>query len=546
MTNCNRRLAAGAVAFRALCCGIALGAAIACLPPNAAAALIAGHEVTPFLMIGYIEKFTLDPLVAGNALSTGAIIRVNGIDVTIPKNSVAVLPAALLTPYEIFVTQNPNANGSSGLAAQDSPPPRRPFEASLTGNIVDGKYIAGLVTISEELAKNGEGVIAAIDYATGDITVGLAPSNIVRLKLNDPSGRYGRRAVGQDARFSVDSDNPTVLSSSGYPMCVPRSNPKVLDDPLCPAKNRPIDPATSKPLSKFAMRTINAPLPSTIPATAPIPQCMGCDRSAQAPFMVGDHVIFVGNSAQDSRGAFIAAWSLTARVGIYTEPGVDPAYVAQKVSEIGTLGPAMPFPQERQDRIRVEGVTTDPSRTVEIYAVDFDAARRQNVVRYITNVQPEAAVMGRFVLFVQKANAPPALPTLQSNAGAVVGASRQLMVRIAPAAAAPPATQANAKVKPVPIPPAQTLADATLVPSADKTSPGFHPELVAANGLVAKQYVAPIPAYIFPENTQEGDPLAPNNFECLNFLVKGSQPPSLGQLSPWPGATPPAAVSCGP
>src|SRR5450432_2051488 len=60
MTNLDRRLAARAGALRALSCGIALAAGIACLPPSAGAALIAGHEVTPFLMIGYIEKFTLD------------------------------------------------------------------------------------------------------------------------------------------------------------------------------------------------------------------------------------------------------------------------------------------------------------------------------------------------------------------------------------------------------------------------------------------------------------------------------------------------------
>jgi hypothetical protein len=545
MTGSNGRLSARASALRALICGIALAVGIGGVAPSASAVVIAGDDVTPFTMVGYIEKFTLDPVVAGNALSTGATMRVNGIDVTIPKNTVALLPTALLTPYEIFVTQNPAPNGTSGLAIHDIPAPRRPFEASLTGNVVDGKYIAGLVTISGEMLNNGEGVITAINYATGDITVGLAP-NAVRLKLNDPTGRYGRPVAGQDSRFSVDAENATVISGTGYPMCVPRSNPKLVDDPLCPARNRPLDAVTKKPLGKFAMRTIDAPLRSTIPLAAPIPQCLPCDRSAQAPLMPGDHVIFAGNAALDSRGVYVAVWSLTAHVGIYTEPGVDPAYVVQKVSEIGTFGPAMPVPQEQQDLIRVEGVTTDPSRTIEVYAVDFDAARQQSVVRYITNVQTEPAVMGRFVLFVQKANAPPALPTLKTASGAVVGASRQLMVRLAPAATAPPATQGNAKTKPVPVPPPQTLADSTVVPSADKTSPGYHPELVVANGLVAKQYVSPIPLYLFPENTQEGDPLVPNNFECLNFVVNGSRPPSLGQLSPWPGAVAPSALSCGP
>jgi hypothetical protein len=519
-------------------------AGMSCLTPSASAVVIAGHDVKAFSLAGYIEKFTLDPVDPANALATGATMRVNGIDVIIPKNTVAMFPVALLTPYEIFVTANPNPNGSSGLALQDIPAPPVPFEASLTGNIIDGKYIAGLVTIFQEFADNGEGTITAIDYATGDITVGTAPNNTVRVKLNDSVGRFGRPVPGQDTRFTVDTDNPTVTAASGYPMCVPRSDPTVQDDPLCPSKNRPIDPVTNLPLTKFAMRTIDAPLPSTIPLAPPIPQCMTCDRFSQAPFMVGDHVVFSANHAQDSRGPYLSAWSLSASVGIYTEPGVDPAYIAQKDTFIGTAGPAMPVPQEVHDRIKVRGFTTDPSRTVEVYAVDFDAATQQNVVRFITTVQPEAIPMGRFVLFVQKADAPPALPTLHNKAGATVGASRQFLVRIATPAAAPAAK--GAKAKPAPNPPPQSLADGTPVPSADKNSPAFHPELVAANGLVTKQYVAPIPAYVFPENTQAGDPLVPNNFECLNFLVKGFEPPALGQLSPWPGATPPTSVFCGP
>jgi hypothetical protein len=70
---------------------------------------------------------------------------------------------------------------------------------------------------------------------------------------------------------------------------------------------------------------------------------------------------------------------------------------------------------------------------------------------------------------------------------------------------------------------------------------------VMANGIVPSQYFQPIPTYIMPETIGIGDPLVANNFECLDFLVRGqrvSSPTSpggalvVGQLSPWPGGMP--------
>jgi hypothetical protein len=77
-----------------------------------------------------------------------------------------------------------------------------------------------------------------------------------------------------------------------------------------------------------------------------------------------------------------------------------------------------------------------------------------------------------------------------------------------------------------------------------------------AHGLVAGQYVAPFGEFIFTENKVIGDPILPNNFDCLPFLLLGSGPlttivdtggPNVGPLNPWPDIIPaPAAVQCGP
>ncbi len=78
---------------------------------------------------------------------------------------------------------------------------------------------------------------------------------------------------------------------------------------------------------------------------------------------------------------------------------------------------------------------------------------------------------------------------------------------------------------------------------------------IFAHGLVAGQYVAPFEEFIFTENKVFGDPILPNNFDCLPFLLLGSGPltttvpngPLVGPIDPWPDVVPvPAVVECGP
>ena len=481
-----------------------------------------------FLLTGHIEAFTVtdptDPLSAGT-------MTVHGVEVVLPRNLIVQMPARYLTPADI-IALNPLAAGvNSGLALADSPKPESAYEASIAGNIVGEKYIAGLVWISQHSLAEGAGFIQGID-ADGTIRVVANPDPaapaqpVTRVRINDPDGVYAPPDPTADPRFMVDGENPTVLAGTGYPMCVAHA----AAPGECPATNRPAG-ADGRPLTTFVMG--GADLPGS-PAGAPtIPACPGCDPTKQAPLAVGDYILFSGTLARDATGLYLSAHTVEANVGIYTAPGTDPAYVFIEGSLIGTQGPLVPrdpadptgptLPQETQDRLKIEGGSTDPSRAVELYAIDVDPVTGDQTLRLFNTVPTQPAPFGRFRLILgARANA------LFATDGTEMGAPRELMARI------------------------DRGADLDGQPVPDG--------LLFAHGLVAGQYVAPFGEFIFPENKLIGDPILPDNFECLPFLMQGSGPldtiphglpsePVVGRLDPWPNdptPAPGAVVACGP
>jgi len=321
--------------------------------------------------------------------------------------------------------------------------------------------------------------------------------------------------------------------------------------------------------------------------------------------MPGDFVTITSTLAKDGSpvngGLYLSAWGVTATAGIYTKPcgiyGINPitdptgaiagrgtpntrcnplldiSYMEWEVGIFGTKGTAGPPAileaglVETSDRLRVVGMTTDPTRQIEIYAVDTN-----NNLRWITNATPLRVPYGRFDLFVQKdviARLPIAttggpIPIVDNHLGIDFGAPRQLYVHQAKAETV--SVRAHT-VKPVPgvcggliFPGCPPLNGAPVPTTADLINPATGKVFVIANGLVPSQYEAPSVEYIFPETVQIGDPLTPNNFECLDFVVKGWQvsTPALtaagltgvGQLNPWPGgetggAIPPPATDAG-
>jgi hypothetical protein len=551
-----------------------------------------------FDMTGIIESLTLDggagcptpqsaltapgsyntQVTAGSgraAMDCTATIVINGQNISLPANTVVTLPASFLTPYELFAFNPlcfaPAACTETGLATSDING-RLPgtYEASIQGNIVynaagAATLIAGMVKITQEDLNSGEGFINFINYATGELFVGgnssVAPPDGVRIRINDPVGRYGRVAVAADpsdtfdARFAVDDGNPTISAETGYPMCIPRAAPAVPEaDPLCPQSNRgpanvPSPNGTLVHLGTFAMDCSPAEIAANLAAVPPRPRCpviigaptgfpstlAGSDPTQQAPLEVGDYIHYKGNHETDASGSYIAAHTISANVGIYTQPGHDPAYMTQEVTIVG-LGPTTGFTglQEGRELFKVVGFTTDVGRVVDFGKVMTDPCNGTETVINIGFQFPNGSTLAGGG--GAAGNVPLGRFRTQFLKGSTLGVS---MI--------PATKEIRTEIR-------GSNPGLNAVPSAP---------LLAANGLVYGQYQAPVAEYIFPENLGFGSlPIVPNNFSTMQFLTLGHGPwnlydpygtifslgapdpaPIQSQLAPWPGATPaPAGI----
>ena len=468
------------------------------------------EPTTSFGLIGYIQQFRMCQPSDGAWCANpgdpraGAIMKVNGITVIIPKNSYVVMPGSYLRPKAIFDMKLPTTTVGSGLALEDTPPPSFPFVADLIGNIVEGQYIAGLANIMQVPLQTGAGFIKEIS-TTGELLIGPELANPLvsaRVRLNDPdtgSGR-GRFGVAQsaDPRFKADQDNPTVHASTGYPLCVPQ--PAHAE---CPSSNRP--KVGGIPLRRFTM--------GTTAALSDAPACgSGCDPEKMAPLEIGDYVTYTGILAKDATDptiTYISASSLEADLGIYTDKGKDPAYLFIEVAILGAGGTAFPgldqetgpgkvLPgQNLVTRFRIVGFTTDPSRNVDVFALDpvTPLAKGQFKERPLTSVPPtQKPPMGRFSVTVDQQVF---MPT-----------PREIRARISG------------------------------IDGSTNSSPD-----TAANGLIYGEYTAPVSEYIFPEGRVFGAKkpvpgFISANFEDLCFLSRGWWPDDetlpLEPLDPWP------------
>jgi hypothetical protein len=435
---------------------------------------------TPFQMLGAIQRATID--VPGDRLSAGTI-QIEGITVIVPANTIVRFPNALLTWQDVFtMAPAPYGPSQSGLALADIPVPIGTVQAELIGNKVGTTYIAGLVSI-QQAVNNGQGVINAIDYVNGELHVGGTIGDLTtgaRVQLNDPLGTRFGRLMSPDPRFTIDEDNPSVRATTGFPMCLPRTT---ADDPLCPQGNRPIDPATGTFRTIFTM-------PSPVNGVLP-------DARIMAPFEVGDYVTYSGLLATDARGGYVSADTIIADLGIYTSPGVVPAYVAIDVAIIGVnTNGILPMPMEVTLRTRYIGFTTDPSRNVSVFAIDVDPCSGSEVERFYGSATPAT--------------------------GAPRGRWRFLPGR----------------------------STAFLPPTREVRARSLTGELALANGLTAGQYKLPNQTYVFPEHLDPGGQPVPLTFDTIPFLVNGLGPYApgrAGQLNPFPvtqAGPPPNPVIC--
>jgi Big-like domain-containing protein len=439
----------------------------------------------PFDMTGFIQSATVDD---PNDMFSGGTITINNIRMIVPRNTLLQFPATAMTWQEAFaLAPAPYTRLQTGLALNDVPRPATTYEAHVVGNRVGSQHIVGLMFLAQQSLHAGQGFITAIDYATGEMRVGGAagnPSLDTRVRINDPIGRFGR-AFSPDQRFTIDEDNPTIHTHNFYPMCLPRTDPASVDDPLCPQKNRPKD-LNGKYLTLFT--------------TPPVGSTTGPDPRLMAPFEVGDFIDYSGIQISDAGGPYIAAHTIVSNMTIMTTPGTQPAYVGIEVMVMGvTTKAGAPPGTEGAVRTRVEGFSTDVSlaNVVEVMALDVDPCSGAESERTWGFAATDVLVaLGRF-RFRPSAKDETFLPGI-----------RELRVR----------NSSGTMATPTP------------------------------NGLLAGEYTAPIFEFLFSEPAPAGgiDPL-PANFWDLQFLAQGSGPytgklgqsGTLGQLSPWPGALTP-------
>jgi hypothetical protein len=493
------------------------------------------EPTTGFNIIGYIQTLTIDDL---NDPLTSAKITVNGTSVIIPKNLKIVMPGTYLTANDLFRGRRGSkatpAGKTSCIALDDrkepscKDQPEFPYTAEIVGNIVGKDYIAGLVNIGQIPLQTSSGFIKKICYKPfaptsgcvreGEFLVGPAEDNPaiaahVRLndpKVNDQGGRFGAASLPeQDDRFKADQDNPTVHAATGYPVCIPRVDPGTANDPLCPKGNRKGN--------RFTIGKAQATNANNIPVVGAEP-CKECDPHAMVPLIVGDYIVYTGTLQKDTQGTYISASALEADIGVYTSPKTDPAYVAIEEAILGAGGSAFPgIDQETGPgkvvpgqsivtRFRIVGFTTDPSRNVDVFALDVDKAPR-----LLSSISPEPnAPMGRFRVTIDQ----------------------QVFM--------PPPREIRAQISGI-----WDVNDPDKRISAE-------PEK-SANGLTFGRYDAPVGEYIFPEGRVFGGKLPepgliPANFEDLCFLSVGSGKldtldrdpevdaslPIVGKLMPWP------------
>ena len=233
-----------------------------------------------FFVTGFIQSATVNGgCVAGS--TAGGTVTIDGQIITVPSDTIVQFPANTTTWADAIcgisgVKPSLALDGAGGDPTPVPGPQPGPIypsvEFHVDGNIVAGAaggpgpdtiggmgstHIAGLISVSQASTNTGSGYISFIDYTDGSIyvwTKDLAGNNgELRLLINDPNGRFGRAQSSTDARFSVDDANPTIKSgATGYPMCIPRTDPAVADDPLCPKINRPISDGTANTCRTFA------------------------------------------------------------------------------------------------------------------------------------------------------------------------------------------------------------------------------------------------------------------------------------------------------
>src|SRR3954447_7620678 len=400
-------------------------------------------------------------------------------------------------------------------------------------DVADKKFWGGSVTINDTKIAVPCNLIVQMPANTltwADMVNG-GPS----LELGTGYPSFEMRAVGN------------IVDGTGYPMCVPRTDAASADDPLCPQANRPKPVGAGRHCRNFTDAGV-VPLPGSGELTQPPAGQVYCsmfvmpsvasraaadpDPRQQAPFEIGDHVTWSGTLMKSSSGVdYISAHTVEANVGIYTQPGTQPSYLAIGEFGVGSADPnataVSGVAQETQDRIFLEAETTDVRTPVDIYLQDVDPVTGAVKNRWVTPFEmtgenqagtPSGGITTQFTgAQPQRAR----LRATKAPLGLLSQPTRN--IRVVQRSLCSPQPQLD-----------QAVLDACL-----QNAPTY------ANGLVAGQYYAPTFEFLFPENVMPGDPGVPFDLWHLPFLRYGegaNTPSGVGPLEPTPWGAPVSAL----
>ena len=516
---------------------------------SAATTNIHGFDETGFMQNASVNN-TGCP--TANSHYWGGTVTINRQVITVPCNMIIQLPANTMTWADMV-------NGGGSLNG---------YELNVVGNVVGANNIAGLMYISQESLYSDSGVITKINYTNGSLEIDGNSSVTVQINdpvitdPTDPAFNTGRFSKGQspDPRLSVDQGNPTIHAATGYPMCIPRNKPNDPsdgpDDALCPQKNRPlvaaaggcrnfsiagVAPPVSGELGAPAAGQVYCsqyvmpapPLNPLTPTAATVP-----DARQQAPFEVGDYISYSGTRI----GGVVSAHTIEANVGIYTQPGTQPSYLAIGEFGVGTADPLATaisgVPQETQDRIFLEASTTDVKTPVDIFMVDVGADGVEHN-RWVS----------MFEMTGECSTAAALAPACLGNDGGITTQNtgpqpQRARIRATKAITgilSSPSRNIRVMARSIGCMPANLRADPTFAATGHSNALDacLNAKVPVANGLIAGEYTAPVFEYIFPEGAKPGDLVVPNDLWHLPFLVNGE---GNGSGSGMPGDGPRALV----
>jgi hypothetical protein len=252
----------------------------------------------------------------------------------------------------------------------------------------------------------------------------------------------------------------------------------------------------------------------------------------------------------------MSAHTIEANIGIYTQPGTQPSYLAIGEFGVGTNDPVPALtgvPQENTNRIFLEVETTDIIASVDLMYVDVNPIDGSEQNRWFSSWE-------------MTGECNPTTPPLAASCLGLDGGITTQYTGPNPTRAR---IRAPKSVNGMMVRPSRTIraiqrtlcglgyipqpfVEASLAVTApvNFATTGHSPTLdscintapVVANGLVAGVYTAPVFEYIFPENAKPGDTVVPNDLWQLPALVSGEGPQSfmgqppvpVGPLNPTP------------